>query len=134
MVRAAIAILLLIVAAPVGAAGTACSDDFAGGEPPTLVNPKLARDSYPLCLSGFATLFSGVTRTPVYSAEHLTAARIDAARSMVRVNSFHPELQLPEGVRSELSVEGGPKPGHSPATSSRICAFGLGSRFPTTVL
>ena len=101
--KAAVLILALVAAAPAGAADTACPEDFAGGEPPALVNPKLARDAYPLCLSGFATLFSGVTRTPVYSAEHLTTAWVDAARGMVRMNSFHPEPQLPEGVRSELS-------------------------------
>ena len=90
-------------AIPPSTVATACPDDFTGGEPPTLVNPKLAHDAYPLCFNGFATLFSGMTRTPIYSAEHLTAARVDAARSMVRVDSFHPESQLPEGVRSELS-------------------------------
>ena len=103
MLRAALLTLALLAAAPSGAAGTACPGDFVGGVPPALVNPKLARDSYPLCLSGYATLFSGLTRTPVYSAEHLTAARIEAARAMVRVDSFHPEPQLPPGVRSELS-------------------------------
>lgn len=81
---------------------TACADDFQAGQPPRVVNPKVAANTYPLCLSGFAVLFSGVTRTPVYSAEHLTTARIDAARSMVRVDSFHAEPRLPEGVRSEL--------------------------------
>ncbi len=83
--------------------GTACPEDFQGGRPPAIVNPKVAADTYPLCLSGFATLFSGVTRTPVYSAEHLTAARINAARMMVRVDTFHPEPLLPVDVRSELS-------------------------------
>lgn len=82
---------------------TVCPEDFEGGRPPVVVNPKVAASTYPLCLNGFATLFSGVTRTPIYSAEHLTAARIEAARAMVRVDTFHPELRLPVDVRSELS-------------------------------
>ena len=90
-------------AVPPPAVATACPQDFHAGQSPRVFNPKVAADTHPLCLSGFATLFSGVTRTPVYSAEHLTAARIDAARSMVRVNTFHPEAQLPIEVRSELS-------------------------------
>ena len=89
--------------APPVAAATACPEDFQGGKPPAIVNPKVAAGTYPLCLSGFATLFSGVTRTSVYSAEHLTAMRIEAARSMVRVDTFHPEPRLPVDVRSELS-------------------------------
>ena len=89
-------------AAP-AASATACPEDFVGGRPPAIVNPKIAASTYPLCFSGFATLFSGVTRTPVYSAEHLTAARIEAARGMVRVDTFHPESRLPVEVRSELS-------------------------------
>lgn len=96
------ALLAFLLAAAPAAAETACPGNFVGGLPPALTNPKLARDSYPLCLSGFSVLFSGVTRTPVYSAEHLTAARIEAARGMVRVDRFHPEPRLPEGVRSEV--------------------------------
>ena len=80
-----------------------CQGVFQADQAPRITNPKVAASTYPLCLSGFATLFSGVTRTPVYSAEHLTAARIDAARAMVRVDTFHPEPQLPEDVRSELN-------------------------------
>ena len=89
--------------APPAVVTTTCPEDFQDGRPPAIVNPKVAASTYPLCLNGFATLFSGVTRTPVYSAEHLTAARIDAARTMVRVDTFHPEPLLPADVRSELS-------------------------------
>jgi endonuclease G len=88
--------------APSPEAATSCPQNFQAGEPPRVLNPKVAASTYPLCLSGFATLFSGVTRTPVYSAEHLTAARIAAARSMARVDTFHPEPRLPVDVRSEL--------------------------------
>lgn len=104
LARLASILAMLLACGPtlVLAAPAACRSEFLGGTPPSLLNTKLARDSYPLCSNGFATLFSGLTRTPVYSAEHLTADRIGAARSMVRVNSFHAEGRLPDGVRSEL--------------------------------
>jgi endonuclease G len=46
---------------------------------------------------------SGVTRTPLWSAEHLEAANLVAAQSLSRENSFHPEERLPPGQRAELS-------------------------------
>ena len=96
----------IIIVVLVGSSGHAtwadCRQEFVEGQPPVLLNPKLAGNSYPLCFSGFATLFSGLTRTPIYSAEHLTADRIGTARAMVRVNRFHAEPRLPDDVRSEL--------------------------------
>jgi len=47
-------------------------------------------------------LYSGVTRTPLYSAEHLTKARIEAAKGVRRHNAFHAEKRLPKADRSEL--------------------------------
>ena len=94
---------LLAIGSTLAHAGPAsCGQEFMVGQPPALLNAKLAVNIHPLCFHGFATLFSGLTHTPLYSAEHLTADRVAAARSMVRVNSFHPEDRLPEGVRSEL--------------------------------
>jgi endonuclease G, mitochondrial len=46
---------------------------------------------------------SGVSRTPLTSAEHLTHARIEAARRLERENAFHDEDQLPPGQRARLS-------------------------------
>lgn len=95
-------VIPLLVAASTVTARADCRQEFEGGQPPALLNPKLAGNSYPLCFTGFATLFSGLTRTPIYAAEHLTADRVSAAQAMVRVNSFHAEMRLPDGVRSEL--------------------------------
>lgn len=76
---------------------------YEAGRFPALLNAKLGRDPYPMCFSGFATLFSRVTRTPIYSAEHLTAARVRVAGSMIRYDAFHAETNLPPEVRSELT-------------------------------
>lgn len=85
------------------AAPTQCPQDFAGGQAPNLLNPRLAAGTRALCFDAFAVLHSALTRTPLYSAEHLTADRIDAARTMTRESEFHPEPDLPPGERAELA-------------------------------
>jgi endonuclease G, mitochondrial len=83
--------------------GDACPQHFAAGRRPDLTNPKLAQGAVPLCFLGFAVLFSGLARTPLYAAEHLTAARLAEAQAVDRVDAFHPEEALPPDVRSELA-------------------------------
>ena len=88
------------------AAGTAtqsCAEHFVGGDAPRLTNPKLAQQTHALCFKLFSVMDSGVTRTPLWSAEHLEAANLAAAQSLSRENSFHPEERLPPGQRAELS-------------------------------
>jgi endonuclease G, mitochondrial len=48
-------------------------------------------------------VFSGVTRTPLYSAEHLTRERIRSAKDTKRKNDFHEEMRLPAADRSVLA-------------------------------
>ena len=81
----------------------ACRDQLWRGEAPRLVNPKLAAATRELCRAGFAVLHSGVSRTPLWSAEHLTAERVRAAESLERRNAFHAEPQLPRSERAELA-------------------------------
>lgn len=58
----------------------------------------------PLCFSAFALLHSGVTRSALWSAEHLTRESVRSARSLDRQNLFHAEAALPVAERSELSA------------------------------
>ena len=46
---------------------------------------------------------SGITRTPLWSAEHLTANNLEAAQDLSRENSFHAERKLPAAQRAELA-------------------------------
>ena len=69
------------------AAPTSCPANFYDGQAPDLVNAKLATHTYSLCFSEFAVLDSGLTRTPLYSADHLTAERIALARRQRRVDA-----------------------------------------------
>ena len=48
-------------------------------------------------------LHSGISRTPLYSAEHLTRANLAAAKKLSKKDSFHPESTLPAQDRAELS-------------------------------
>lgn len=100
MLLAALAFLWF---APVRADTGSCAEQFWRAAAPRIVNPKLAANTRELCYSGYAVLHSGVTRTPLWSAEHLTRERVEEARSMTRVNSFHPDSNLPLNERSELS-------------------------------
>src|SRR3954454_22433987 len=81
----------------------ACPEHFAEGRAPALVEAKLTRRTHVLCYSGYAVLFSGLTRTPLWSAGHLTQQRVAASRGQDRVNAFHPDAKLPPEDRSELS-------------------------------
>ena len=92
--------LLVLVAGP--AQAQTCPDHFADGRRPDLVNPKLRRETTPLCYDAFALLYSAVSRTPVYAAEHLTRPSVAAARRVDRVDAFHDEEALPASDRARL--------------------------------
>lgn len=79
-----------------------CAIHFAGGTPPELVSEKLRPQTRTLCFEGFAVLHSGVSRTPLWSAEFLTAPKMGQARMLKRKNAYHEEKQLPFWHRAEL--------------------------------
>ena len=87
------------------AADLACPSQLYLGTAPSIKNQALAEKTYPVCFSEIAVLYSGVARTPLWSAEHLTAARVERARLLPRLrsNAFHEEPALPSGQRSELA-------------------------------
>lgn len=64
------------------AAQTSCPDHFVNGQAPDLINEKLAVKNRELCYSGFAVKHSGVTRAPLYAAEHLTRERLLQANGL----------------------------------------------------
>ena len=64
------------------AAPTSCPEHFASGQAPDLINQKLAAKTKDLCYSEFALKHSGVTRTPLYAAEHLTRERLTQAKGL----------------------------------------------------
>lgn len=80
-----------------------CTDHFVGGQAPQFTNAKLAAATKPLCFNVFSVMHSGITRTPLWSAEHLQAQNIEAAQELSRENSFHAEPELAPGQRAELA-------------------------------
>ena len=101
----AIAIALMLPFFPLSAAASnaSCENQFANGVAPVITNQALDQHVFDLCYLEFATGYSGLTKTPLWSAEHLTRARVKAAISMHRVNDFHQDANLPAVWASELS-------------------------------
>jgi endonuclease G, mitochondrial len=99
----AFAVCALAATAPLAALAnsSACPQHFASG-PPQLINTKLQTKTRELCSEQFVVLHSGVTRTPIYSAERLTRATVGDAKEQVRYNNFHPDSRLPSDERAEL--------------------------------
>lgn len=80
-----------------------CSQNFYGGVYPEFTNSKLSKDTQTLCFNGFAVMYSDVSRTPLWSAEHLTRKRLQQAKQIDREDSFHEESRLPTSARAKLA-------------------------------
>ncbi len=94
--------LALAIATSLAMAG-GCPAHYVDGRLPEIRNPKMASNTHELCYGVFGVMHSGITRTPLWSAEHLRAENVEAAQHLSRENSFHPELKLPPNQRAELS-------------------------------
>ncbi len=96
-----IAIILTLLASV--AFADSCRDQFTGGQSPILTNPKLTNKYRELCNLAYAAGHSGITRTPLWSAEHLTRDQLLDARGLKRSNNFRADTRLPYNERAELS-------------------------------
>lgn len=83
------------------AAPTQCGGIYYGNNAPDILNTKLAPKTKELCYSAFAVMHSGLSRTPLWSAEHLSGVQLNTR--VERTNDFHPEDQLSRDDRAELS-------------------------------
>lgn len=77
----------------------ACADEFWDEQAPGLATSGIV---YALCAHHFATLYSGQTETPLYSAEHLTDQQLDEAIHLHRDDTFHADERLPAAIASTL--------------------------------
>lgn len=115
-----------------------CPVQFAARRPPAILNHKLDAKTQTLCFEAYAALHSGLTRTSLWSAEHLTARSVSEARGNERVNQFHAESRLPAGERAELSdyVRSGYDRGHlapsgdMPTSKAQAESFSLANMTP----
>lgn len=97
------ALAFLNCGSPAYAVTSNCPDSFLQGQAPDFNRLAQAMPTRELCFRQFAVLHSGITRTPLWVGEHLTAAQVEAAEGMSRTNRFHAEKALPPSERSELA-------------------------------
>lgn len=95
-------LLLLALATPILAAATDCPEHFVAGQAPVITQPKIKPRTQEVCFIAFAVLHSGVSRTPLYAAEHLTRDKLAQAKKLSRKDSFHAESALRPNDRAEL--------------------------------
>ena len=81
---------LVFFAVPVLADEDGCASQLYRGAAPAVKTEALAAQTHPICFSEIAVLYSGISRTPLWSAEHLTEARIERARSLPRLHAAAP--------------------------------------------
>lgn len=79
-----------------------CGEHYFQQTVPKQTNDKNF-DIYYLCFQGFAVGYSGVSKTALWSAEHLTKQRIEQAQLLERTDNFHEESQLPDSVKAFLT-------------------------------
>lgn len=105
MNRAFITLLLLALLSSVSVAEAqnSCQEQFAGGQSPVITNPKMATKYRELCNQAYAVGHSGITRTPLWAAAHLTRDRLLDAKGLKRSNKFRADTRLPYNERAELS-------------------------------
>lgn len=101
-IRTLIIALSIFAASFSYAAQTSCPEHFAGGQAPDFINQKLTTKAREVCYSGYGLMHSGITRTPLYSAEHLTRNRLQQAKGMRRQSKFFPDPNIPFSERAEL--------------------------------
>ena len=97
-------VMLVSLSMPKGAlsAPTACPEQFYEGEAPDEIPSDEKGKTQELCYLQFAVLHSSGYRTPIWSAEHLTRERVEAAGEQHRINAFHAEYKLPPNDRADL--------------------------------
>ncbi|MFT3729040.1 MAG: DNA/RNA non-specific endonuclease [Terricaulis sp.] len=112
MRRALVVIAALFALTP--NAFAACAGVYLQDAAPRFVQQATPEQTTELCFAAFAVEHSGQTRTPLWSAEHLTAASVESARALPRRDDFHAERTLPRNQRAELTdyVRSGYDRGH----------------------
>lgn len=91
-----------LVSAAAFASTSTCPEHYFDGQPPIIINSKLAAETRELCNQGYGVIHSGVTRTPVVGGELLTLERLEQGRGLPRVNSVRPDFRLAAKERAVL--------------------------------
>lgn len=80
-----------------------CKRQYFEAATPALVHKGLDRRTTTVCYQAFAIGYSGLTRTPLWSAERLTGAAVASAKTFGRKGiEFYPDDHLPGRDRAAL--------------------------------
>lgn len=82
------------------AAPTQCPKFYVDGEAPTILNEKLISKTKELCSEAYGIMHSGISKTPLWSAEYITREAIDV--KLPRKDAFREDTRLPQNERAEL--------------------------------
>lgn len=85
-----------------------CPEHFYGGGSPVIGNIKII-EAYDLCYQGAAVTYSPITYTPLWSAEHLTATKLEKTSALSFIPDAHEELRVPQSERAsavDFEVDG----------------------------
>ncbi len=97
------ALLAVLLSTAAQAQTTGCDKHFFQKAPPEFTRPALQASTVGLCFEAFAVMHSGVSKTPLWAAQHLTRDSLKAAREVPREDSFHAEETLPPKHGAELA-------------------------------
>jgi len=112
---AVFSVSLLFVSCSTVAQAATCSSFFEAGRSPLVLDNTMVRRSHLVCYSYYAVDESGLTKTPIWAAEKLTASSVDAAREMKRLNAFHEDTSVDSDEEASLRdyVHSGYDRGHN---------------------
>jgi endonuclease G len=105
---------LMAAVSSLSARAQSCPENFAGGRAPAYTVASYSKNTMELCNDGYAVLYSGQTKTPLWSAEYLTPERVSQAKNQKRDSAFKEDGRVPYEWRSLLSdyVHSGMDRGH----------------------
>lgn len=101
--KKALALVLALLSPLAAQAATECPQHYLGGREPSISNPSMRTKTRELCFSEYGSMWSGASRTPLWSASHLTRDRVAASHGLPRTNDFHEETRLSPEDRSWMS-------------------------------
>lgn len=86
---------------PIGVKNENCLEQFYRGIPPYLNKESLKKYTYPLCFNNFSLMYSGISKTPLWTAEYLTKKRL--TKNVQNEFQFYEEERISFSHRSKLS-------------------------------
>lgn len=94
--------VVIIVAPPTLASAASCDQLYPAQVQPRILKESLNQKTEILCYEEFSLLHSGIAKTSLWTAQHLTADGIAAAETVDREDVFHADSRIAPQNRAEL--------------------------------